>query len=261
MAFYFKSLCSSSSGNCLLLWTDTTTVIIDCGLGSMKRTRRILTENLPSPQKLDAVIISHLHGDHISYYPLRVLEQYHPSIWLHKTSLKHLKQKHFNGYGFAKLNLKPFTNRKFTVGDLTFEPFQLPHHPDYPTYGFVIEHQREKAVIATDFNYWQNSIEYFIDADFIFVEANHDLDLLERYFNPNSQFHMSNPQTAQLLHTVRRQSKKIPKTVMLGHISSQRNTPNIALREVTATFETNAGKLDFRLCAAPLETAGEVIEI
>jgi len=261
MAFYFKSLCSSSSGNCLLLWTETTTVIIDCGLGSMKRTRSTLTENLPDLHGLDAVIVSHLHGDHISYYPLRVLEQYGTEIRLHETSLDHLRQKHFNRYGFAELNLKSFTNRKFTVGDLTIKPFELPHHPDYQTYGFVVEYKDAKAVIATDFNYWQDSIDHFIDADFIFVESNHDLDLLARYFNPNSRFHMSNPQTAQLLRTVRCQSTKPPKTVMLGHISSQRNDARIALREVTSIFENNGQPLDFNLCAAPLRTAGEVVKI
>jgi phosphoribosyl 1,2-cyclic phosphodiesterase len=261
MAFYFKSLCSSSNGNCLLLRTNTTTVVIDCGFASMKKTRNALSEDVPDLKGLDAVIVSHLHGDHIGYYPLRVLEEYDTEIRVHEACLDHLKLKHFNGYGFAELNLKPFTDCKFTVGDLTITPFELPHHPDYPTYGFAIEYEDVKAVIATDFYDWQHCVEYFIDADFIFVESNHDLEMLSRYFNPNSRFHMSNPQTAQLLHAARRQSKKPPKVVMLGHISSQRNDARIALKEVTTAFEANEQELDFHLCAAPLRSSSEVFEI
>jgi len=72
---------------------------------------------------------------------------------------------------------------------------------------------------------------------------------------------MSNPQTAQLLRTVRCQSSKAPKNVMLGHISSQRNDARIALREVTTIFEDNGQPLDFQLSAAPLRTAGETVTI
>jgi Cft2 family RNA processing exonuclease len=84
MPLYFKSLCSSSSGNCLTLWTENTRILIDCGLSSMKKTRQLLNENIDNPEEIDAVIISHLHGDHISYYPLRVIEDYNYKVKVHK---------------------------------------------------------------------------------------------------------------------------------------------------------------------------------
>ncbi len=75
MALYFKTYASSSSGNCLALWTDRTAVLIDCGLGTMKRTRAVLADMAAIAPPVSAVIISHLHSDHVAYYPLRVLEQ------------------------------------------------------------------------------------------------------------------------------------------------------------------------------------------
>ena len=55
MPLHFRSLRSSSSGNCLLVWTDHTRVLIDCGLGSMKRTRQVLMDNLGDQLDIDAL--------------------------------------------------------------------------------------------------------------------------------------------------------------------------------------------------------------
>jgi phosphoribosyl 1,2-cyclic phosphodiesterase len=259
MPLHFKSLCSSSSGNCLVVWTDKTRILIDCGLGSMKRTRQALKTHLGIPANLDAVIISHNHSDHISYYPLRVLEELGTAIRIHENNVEQLKNKHFNGYGFDQLKLKPFGDAPFTVGDLSIRPFEVPHNPDYFTYGFVITYLNKKIVIATDFNSWRDSIGHFADSDFIFVESNHDLELLRLYFNPNSRFHMPNPQTSQMICEIRKKSRKAPHTVMLGHLSSQRNEPHIAMEETRKAFKEAGIKLDFELSAAPrLETSAEV---
>jgi len=225
----------------------------------MRRTRQILKTNLGNPGDLDAVIISHNHSDHISYYPLRVFEELGTTIRIHENCLAQLKDKHLGGYGFGSLKIKPFADASFTTGDLTIQPFEVPHNPSFFTCGFVITCMDKKTVIATDFNRWQDSLERFIDSDFIFVESNHDLELLRRYYNPNSQFHMPNPKTGQMICEIRKKSKKAPKTVMLGHLSSQRNEPHIALAETRKAFKEAGINLDFELLAAPrLESSDEI---
>lgn len=261
MPLYFQSLRSSSQGNCLLLRTDRTQVLIDCGLCSMKRTRELLGSYAGGLHDIDTLIISHMHSDHISYYPLRVFENEGIRVKVHESCLPQLKEKHFNGYGFNSLRLKPFTDRDFKVGDLTFCPFELPHNPLYPTYGFIVKYKNTKAVIAADFNDWTDLLGHFVDSDFIYVESNHDMELLRLFFNPNSRFHMPNPQTGKLLCSVRRNSKKAPKAVMLGHLSLIRNKPQIALRETESSFEDEQKELDFELLAAPGLTAGEIVRI
>ena len=70
---------------------------------------------------------------------------------------------------------------------------------------------------------------------------------------------MPNPKTGQMLCEIRRKSKKSPKAVMLGHLSSQRNEPEIALAETRKAFNEAGMKLDFELLAAPrLESSAEV---
>lgn len=261
MALYFKSLCSSSSGNCLAIRSETTRVLIDCGLGSMRRTREALRRNFDDPAAIDAVIISHMHSDHISFYPLRVFEEMGCPVCVHEASLDQLEDKHFNSYGFSSLQVQLFGDAAFKIGDLEIEPFAVSHNPYYPTYGFVVRCGKTKLVIATDFNYWQDRLEYFVDADFMFVESNYDIELLRRNYNPNSRFHMSNPRTAELLRVARTSSKKAPQAVMLGHISDQRNRACLALEQISNDFKQAAVELDFAVCAAPLFEPSDTVMI
>lgn len=261
MPLTFQSLRSSSQGNCLLIRTNRTSVLLDCGLGSMKRTRELLNKHIGNPQDIDALVISHMHSDHISYYPLRVFENEGIPIRIHENCLSQLKEKHFNGYGFNSLKLNPFDKMDFRVGDLTFQPFEVPHNPVFPTYGFIVKYNNLKTVIVADFNDWQDVLGHFIDSDFIFVESNYDLELLRLNYNPNSRFHMPNPETGRLLCRIRSDSTKPPKAVMLGHLSLIRNKPRIALREIEHSFRNEGIELDFELLAAPGLTASHVVRI
>jgi phosphoribosyl 1,2-cyclic phosphodiesterase len=261
MPLIFQSLRSSSSGNCLVVKTENTTVVIDCGLGSIRATREILGRSITNPKYIDLVLISHLHSDHISYYPLRFLEDEGVKLKVHRDCIADLKNKHFRDIGLTKIKLGEYDTKKFNVGDLAIEPFQLPHHPDYLTCGFVIYYKDKKIVIATDFKGWDGQLDYFVDADFIFVESNHDLELLRKYFNPNSLYHLPNPKTANLLCETVKKSKKTPQCIMLGHLSEQRNTPQIAIKEIKTAFRKNGIDNDLRVLTAPPYECSEVINL
>lgn len=261
MALYFQTICSSSSGNCLALWTDSTRILIDCGLSSMKRTRAALTTVFGDPTQIDSVLITHTHSDHISYYPLRVLHEYGLRLRLHEDCLDQLKGKHFNGYGFGDLDITPYKHRAFTVGNLKIKPFEVMHNPAYPTYGYQVFYRDTKIVIATDFLEWAGVFDAFVDADFIFVESNHDLELLRQYYNPNSRFHMPNPDTAELLVNACKESRVAPSRIMLGHLSSQRNEPALALAQTRQALDAAGVAMDFELTAAPLREMGRPVRI
>jgi len=264
MCLSFKTFASSSSGNCLALWTPTTAILLDCGLASMKRTRAALADLRACAPPPSAVLVSHLHADHVAYYPLRALEQASVPVRVHESCLEPLRLRHFNGYGFPSLSLRPYA-APFTVGDLHVEPFPLTHQPACPTFGFSIRTKTRtgwlKAVIATDFNRPDDVNEFLIDADFIFIESNHDLELLKQYYNPNSRYHMPNTKTAQLLANARLQSKHAPKAVMLGHLSPQRNRPQLALNTIESHFKQSLAPKDFTLTTAPQTTPSITVTI
>ncbi len=265
MPLRFQSLSSSSAGNCLALWSDQTRVLIDCGLPSMRRTREVLENNLGNPGAVDAVFVSHMHGDHINHNSLRVLEEYGLTVWVYEPCLGQLRGKHFNGFKFKSIGLKAYSDQALTIGDLSIQPFEVPHQPSHPNCGFAVRFRDglewKTAVIVTDFHSGSAAFGYLMDADFIFVESNHDLGLLARYANPNSRFHMSNPKTAALLYAVYTQSRRKPGTIMLGHLSAQRNTEQYALEEVQRVFRGNGTEAEFDLCTAPREEASRIIEI
>jgi hypothetical protein len=80
----------------------------------------------------------------------------------------------------------------------------------------------------------------------LFVEANHDPELLRRHPNPASRYHLSNPQAAKLICHARKSSKSAPQTVILGHLSRERNTEDLArflrwLDEIYDFFTTEIG--------------------
>jgi phosphoribosyl 1,2-cyclic phosphodiesterase len=264
MGFFFRSLCSSSAGNSLVIWGEKTRLLIDCGIKSQRDCRSMLAEHFPDPGDLDAVIVTHAHGDHINYSTLKVFGQNNIPVRVHEKAISQVERKWCTGHKLPGLRMAPFS-RGFEIGEFAFEPITLEHMPGFHTVGFIIRWDREgrraKAVIMADFCQWEDIAEHFQDADFIYVEANHDLKMLRMNYNPNSEYHLPNPETGKLLHTAAMRSGKLPGTVMLGHISSERNEAKLALAEVKRTFAGKKEKLDFHLLAAPLYEASEVIKI
>src|SRR4030042_1988402 len=98
MAFYFKTIRSNSSGNCLALRTEKTCVLIDCGLGSQSSCERTLSKHFGQNIEVNAVVVTHTHSDHINYSSLRILEQYGLQLRIHESNIEQLQEKHFEGY-------------------------------------------------------------------------------------------------------------------------------------------------------------------
>lgn len=260
MGLQFQSLRSSSSGNCLLVQTDHIAILLDCGMKTQQDCRSLLSQHLGNPANLDAVVISHAHGDHISYSALRVLGDRNIPIHCHGEVIQQIHDKHVGRWA-SPPQLRPFSHDCFQIGELHVQPIQLPHAPDFLTFGFVIRAGRKTIVVATDFHQPEAVAEHLVDADFIFVEANHDLELLRQHWNPASLFHLSNPKTAQLLCQARKHRRRPPQAVMLGHLSCQRNTDELAITAVRERFQAEGVELDFGVEVAPRYEASKVIRI
>ncbi len=265
MAICFKSLRSSSNGNSLLLCSDKTKILIDCGLGSMKRTRQVISAAAGDYAGIDAVVISHMHSDHISHYPLRVIEDCGVEVYAFEDSFGQMESKHFNNRGFESLRFNGFSEAGFEIGDFAVEPFSLPHQPDFPTFGFVF-HCRQggrwrKVVTATDFSDSSGLLDYFKDADIAFLESNHDMELLRKHYNYNSRYHLSNPNASSFLYELQNCCGKNDRKVMLGHLSTRRNTADIAVKEVQTFFDAQKTEINFQLTVAPAYSESPLLEV
>jgi phosphoribosyl 1,2-cyclic phosphodiesterase len=265
MSIFFQSLCSSSSGNCLKLWTGESTLLIDCGIKAQYRCHDLLDTHVVDLDRLAAVLVTHSHSDHIGYPALRALCDRHVPLRAHRRVIPQLERQLDLCPLYDEQNVKPFDDALFRIGPFRIQPVPLPHSPGIPNFGFVIAHgsglDERKIVVCTDFNDPAAIRPHALDADFIFIESNHDPELLRRYPNPNSAYHMSNPRTAELLHEIVSTSRKPPQTVMLGHLSNQRNDKTIARAAITDTFRRHQRDLDFALHTAPLYGPSRIVEI
>ncbi len=265
MTVFFRSLCSSSSGNCLKLWDDETTLLIDCGIKAQYRCHDLLDEHVKDLSRLGAVLVTHSHGDHIGYPALRALADRGVCLRAHTRVVRQLEERLELLRLFEEPHLKPFGDAAFEIGRFTIQPVPLPHSPGIPNFGFVIRHgsgsRRRKIVISTDFHDYRAILPHVIDADFVFVEANHDPELLRLYPNPNSAYHLSNPDTAQLLYEAVAASRTPPQAVMLGHLSNQRNDRKLARAALTDIFRRKRKDMGFALHTAPLYEPSPIIAL
>jgi len=255
MAITFRTILSSSSGNCILIQTDSTNLLVDCGFSSQKGCKEALKEALPEISDIDAVIVTHNHSDHINYSALKVLEKNNVPVYVFEGSTAQLRYSHYKGYHFSTLDLRTFTAGSFPVNDLEIRAVEVPHNPDLPTFAFVISHKGPnrdyKILVAADFTDGAALVDHLSDADLIYIEANHCPEMLRIFPNFNSIYHMNNPATAKLLAETLAERKTPPQVVVLGHLSNQRNEPKKAVDEIKRAFEKKGSEINFQIEVAP----------
>ena len=265
----FRSLRSGSSGNLLLLESRTprrrTRVLIDCGLRSQRECCRILEDEVGLDDPLDALVVTHAHGDHVNYAALRVLSRMRVPIHAHRHTARQIAARSLNPYRLPAsvdprdIRFERFGDEPFEIGGLVFEPLPVPHAPGVTTHAFLVHDGSHKLLIASDFNDPDAVVPHVYDCDFIYLESNHDLELLRRHFNPASLFHLSNPAAGLLLHHALECSRRSPRAVMLAHLSEDRNHPEIALATVREALGRHAAHLP--LLTAPRYAASHPVVV
>lgn len=249
----------------MALWTAHSSILIDCGMKVQYQCEDLLDGHLRRAGTLDGVLVSHCHGDHMAYAALRVLQRHGVGIHADGHVVRRLRERHRIQEWDDPPRLEAFPGESFRIGDFHVTPFEVPHEPGVRTFGFVVVardgRSHRKIVACTDFHDYAQVLPHFVDADLIFVEANHDLELLRRHPNPASRWHLNNVKAASLLHHAVRRSAAPPRAVMLGHLSEERNRRRLALDEITRVFECRGLRVGFDLDAAPAHRPSGVVEI
>ena len=230
MSFRFRLLGSSSAGNCALLETDETRILIDAGFSGRKIEQRLKAGGT-AIEDVSAVFITHEHSDHIA--GLRGLS-------------KHNQLEFFATHGTAQAAQKPLKrdlkwrlfepDTTFRYRDLTLTALKIPHDA-YDPVGFIFRtgghdlFKPERTIVwLTDLGYVPEHIAPLVNqADLLILEANHDLELLEqdtlRPFSVKQRIrgrhgHLSNHAAAQFLDAA---DSPRWKEVIFAHISRDCN--------------------------------------
>ena len=221
----FCVLASGSSGNCALVATEKTRLLVDAGLSFKELSKRLASIG-EQPDRIDAVLITHEHCDHISgvaRFARRV------PIPIHLTRLTAPAIV----WDDAPPRLEPFqAGASFAVGDIEIDSFTIPHDAIDPV-GFCFRAQGIKIGLVTDLGYIPESIKFHLrGAQILMLESNHDLDMLkvgpypwavkQRVMSRNG--HLSNEVVGDYLG---HEFDSSTTTLILGHLSEHNNHPEI----------------------------------
>jgi len=182
MSSVFQILGSSSSGNCSLLKTENSTILIDAGF-SGKRIEQMLAENGESIESIDAVFITHEHGDHAQ--GVRGLSRRADLPFFANRDTAEALEKKFD----KAINWQLFeTGSTFKFRDIEIVSFTVPHDA-YDPVGFTFQwgiegdlfSPRRSLAWITDLGYVPEYInEYIKSVQILVLEANYDEALLEK---------------------------------------------------------------------------------
>lgn len=227
-------LASGSSGNSVYVASATTRLLIDAGL-SAKQIALRLDQIGVVPESINGICVSHEHGDHVS--GLRVMQKRHGiPIYSNAGTLKGIMRQPKSHEISAKIFQ---TGSAFEVGDITIEPFSIPHDA-YEPVGFRIRTGDITLGIVTDLGMSTSLVrDKLKGCNVAIVEANHDEDLLREAPRPwplkqrirSRQGHLSNIDAARLI--IDSATDKL-EHVFLAHLSSDCNTPDTAMRTVAS---------------------------
>lgn len=239
----FTVLGSGSTGNAVLVSSETTNVLVDAGMSAREILRR-LSEMGVSADQVDGVLITHEHGDHAG--GLRVLmgsmncpvfisratedaffdtraggKNGDSESWKRRTALKNRTE-------------EIESTREFRIGDIDFEPFSVPHDA-VDNFGFVAKRDGVKVATLMDFGHITTLIkEKLTGCDAIIVESNHSRDMLracsvytwelkQRIMSRTG--HLSNEDLSDWLTNDFDGSSR---HIVLAHLSQRANEPNLA---------------------------------
>lgn len=242
MALKFCSLSSGSSGNCYLVGSDSTYILIDAGISAKKITDGLSSLNL-MPQDISGILLTHEHSDHIKGIDV-LCKKYGLPVFTNEKTFMELKNLCKN---WEKTTFSIFTNNEsFSVGDLQVKAFPV-YHDAADTVGFSVMHQNSKICTATDTGcVTDDIIQELSSADLIILEANHDEDILKMGRYPwflkqrilSDHGHLSNEAAGEVIAKIMQQDSK-QRRFLLAHLSKENNFPEMAYQTILNILETH----------------------
>ncbi len=252
----FCPLASGSKGNCIYLGTGQTKILIDAGLSAKAITNKLAQINVDIGD-IDAILISHEHSDHIQ--GLKVLAYRLGIPVLANTETAKGIVEHFHDCPKFKIFS---TGETFEFGDLEIHPFSIQHDTVDPV-AFTIRTNGLKLGFCTDLGFVTSLVvNQLRNCDYLYVEANHQPSMVHASARPmiykqrvlGRSGHLSNEACGQLLAQVAHPNLK---HVHLAHLSSECNSPEVALNVVQGILRENGIQLD--ICVAPQEMISKAI--
>lgn len=261
------SIASGSSGNCIFAGSETTSLLFDAWI-SGKRIEAGIQAADRKASEIDAIFLTHEHSDHIGGVGV-MARRYARPIYATAGTLDALRSSRTVGEIPEDLFHVVRADEPVQIGDLVVRPFSISHDAAEPV-GYRLENGGKSAAIATDMGYYDDyTIRQLRDLDLIFLEANHDVNMLQAGRYPyylkqrilGNRGHLSNETAGRLLNEVLHDDIS---RIVLAHLSRENNYPALAFETVCAEVtmgDTKYKANDFRIEVAKRDETGAVMEI
>jgi phosphoribosyl 1,2-cyclic phosphodiesterase len=238
MSVTVSVLASGSRGNCALVATSSTRILVDAGLSGRETFKRLraLGERV---EELSAILITHEHSDHVAGLH-RLATKLNVPVFItaptHHAWKRAMRDATPRDAGAApELPKKEHfsAGRGFCIGDIEVMPFTIPHDAIDPV-GFTFRAEGVKIGFATDLGYMPVSVRNHLrGCSVLLMESNHDVEMLRSGPYPWSVKqrvmsrvgHLSNDALAEFFSSDYDGGAEY---LVLAHLSEQNNHPEIA---------------------------------
>lgn len=243
----FISFRSGSSGNCYLLKSDSTAVMLDSGVGERNLNKYFHDYGL-SFADVSAVLVTHDHADHIKSVgkisgkhgmPVYATQKVHAGIQKNYCVRKKVSPE--NMVTIEK-------SKTFSIGDFAVTAFEVPHDSS-ENVGYMIERGGVTFCLVTDVGHVTESLrENICRSNYLVIESNYDNAMLDagpyplylkrRISGPDG--HLDNGTCAKTLCECYNSGMR---HVWLCHLSEENNHPELARKTVEEEFQKHGVKV------------------
>ena len=248
---------SGSAGNATLLANGDARVLIDAGLSYREVARRLALVGT-EPAAIDAIMITHAHGDHTR--GARLLARRH-AVPVYSTAAVR-DEWDVSGLPLWRELAPP---RPLELGGLRFVPFTVPHDASQ-TVAFRIETPAGAVGFATDVGtVTPELIERFEDCRLLVIESNHADELLRmspydaatRARIASDAGHLSNEALAAY---IRGGLGPDVRCIVLMHLSRVNNVPEIAEQTCRDALAAR-GRTDVRVVVTRQDRVAPTVDL
>lgn len=238
MALSFCSFSSGSSGNCYLIKSKETAVLVDTGI-SAKKISAGLKHTETEDARLSALLVTHEHIDHIRSLSTLMKQR--------KQLYAYANEKTWNAIGGSvepKRRIVIENRQPFKIEDITVKAFEVSHDAADPVGYSFFSGGKQISIITDTGCITEDLIEELTEADILVLEANHDVNMLKIGRYPwflkqrimGSRGHLSNETAGRLLARLFNESNK-ERRILLAHLSKENNFPEMAVQTVKNILE------------------------
>lgn len=232
-------LASGSSGNALLVQHGERALLVDAGIAARKL-MPVLAERGIKTGSLDAILVTHEHGDHIAGVST-VSKRLRAPVVANRATLAATE---------ARFPLEEFrehrTGATADYGEFQVTSLPVSHDAADPV-GYAISVDGFVISVFTDLGQLDTAeaFDAMVHSDLVVLEANHDLEMLTNGRYPahlkarisSQRGHLSNTQTADIITEV---LSSRAQTFWLAHLSKNNNSALRARKSITSHLGRNS---------------------